>query len=187
MLTMNDLRSGVTIIEDGDPWIILETDFMRKAQRRPVMRTKIRNLRSGQVRERTFKQGDSIPEADVGKAKARFLYAADRRYTFMDETTYEQYTLSEDALGTAAAFLREGMLVDLLTFEGNPVVVQLPIKVGAKVISAPPGLRGDSATNIMKEVVVEGNVKVKVPLFVKEGDTIIVDTRTGEYVSRAGE
>jgi len=187
MLTMNELRSGVTIIEDGDPWIILETDFMKKAQRRPVMRTKIRNLRSGQVKERTFKQGDSIPEADVGKTKARFLYAADRRYTFMDEATYEQYTLPAEALGTGAAFLREGVVVDLLTFEGNPVVAQLPIKVEAKVVSAPPGVRGDSATNIMKEVVVEGNVKVKAPLFVTEGDTIIVDTRTGEYVSKAGE
>lgn len=187
MLTMNDLRQGVTIIEGGDPWVVLETDFMKKAQRRPVMRTKIRNLRSGQVKERTFKQGDSIPEADVGKVKARFLYAADHRYTFMDETTYEQYTLSEDALGSSGVFLHEGMVVDLLTFEGNPVVVQLPIKVEAKVISAPPGVRGDSATNIMKEVLLEGNVKVKAPLFVTEGDTIIIDTRTGTYVSKAGE
>lgn len=184
---MNDLRQGVTILEGGDPWVVLETDFMKKAQRRPVMRTKIRNLRSGQVKERTFKQGDNIPEADVGKVKARFLYAADRNYTFMDETTYEQYTLSGEVLGASAAFLREGSVVDLLTFEGNPVVAQLPIKVEAKVISAPPGVRGDSATNIMKEVTIEGNVKVKAPLFVKEGDTIIVDTRTGEYVSKAGE
>ena len=187
MLAMNDLRQGVTILDGGDPWVVLETDFMKKAQRRPVMRTKIRNLRSGQVKERTFKQGDNIPEADVGKVKARFLYAADRNYTFMDDMTYEQYTLSGDVLGTSVAFLREGSVVDLLTFEGNPVIAQLPIKVEAKVISAPPGVRGDSATNIMKEVTVEGNVKVKAPLFVKEGDMIIVDTRTGEYVSKAGE
>lgn len=187
MLSMNDLRQGVTILEDGDPWVVLETDFMKKAQRRPVMRTKIRNLKSGQVKERTYKQGDNISEADVGKAKARFLYATGEQYTFMDDVTYEQYTLDADALGSSAPFLHEGMPVDLVTFEGTPVVAQLPLKVEAKVISAPPGVRGDSATNIMKEVVVEGGVKVKAPLFVKEGDAIIVDTRTGEYVSKAGE
>lgn len=186
MLTINDLRIGVTITEAGDPWVILETDFMKKAQRRPVMRTKIRNLRTGQVKDRTFKQGDSIPEADVGKAKAQFLYSADRRYTFMDQGTYEQYTLSEDALGSAARFLRESMAVDLLTFEGAPVAVQLPIKIPLKVVSAPPGVRGDSVSNLVKEIVVEGGMKLKAPLFITEGDTVIVDTRTGEYVGKAG-
>lgn len=186
MLSMNDLRQGVTILEGGDLWLILESEFMRKAQRRPVMRTKLRNVKTGAVKERTFKQGDSIPEADVGKTKARFLYAAGDTLTFMDETTYEQHTLSKDAVGAGASFLHEGMVVEIVTFEGAPIVAQLPIKMEAKVMSAPPGIRGDSATNIMKEVVLEGNAKVKAPLFVKEGDVIIVDTRTGEYVSKAG-
>jgi len=187
MLTINDLRVGVTIAEAGDPWVILETDFMKKAQRRPVMRTKIRNLRTGRVKDRTFKQGDSIPEAEVGKGKAQFLYTADRQYTFMDQGTYEQYALSGDAIGSAAQFLREGMVVDLLTFEGLPVAVQLPIKIPMKVISAPPGVRGDSVSNLQKEITVEGGMKLKAPLFVKEGDTVVIDTRSGEYVSKAGE
>lgn len=187
MLSMNDLRVGVTVTEAGDPWVVLKTDFMKKAQRRPVMRTKLRNIRTGQVKERTFKQGDSIPEADVAKIKAQFLYAGGQQYTFMDQGTYEQYVLAADAVGSAVSFLREGLVVDLLTFEGSPVAVQLPIKITLKVVSAPPGVRGDSASNITKEVVLEGDIKVKAPLFVKEGDAIVVDTRTGEYVGKAGE
>lgn len=186
MLAMNDLRVGVTITEAGDPWVVLETDFMKKAQRRPVMRTKIRNLRTGAVKEQTFKQGDSIPEAEVTKAKAQFLYGGGDQYTFMDQGTYEQYTVAKSVVSGAAAFLREGLEVDLLIFEGSPVAVQLPIKLTMKVVSAPPGVRGDSASNISKEVVVEGDMKIKAPLFVKEGDAIVVDTRTGEYVGKAG-
>lgn len=184
---MNDLRIGVTLLEGGEPWIVLETNFMKKAQRRPVMRTKIRHLKTGAVKERTYKQGDSITEADVGKTKAQFLYASGDSCMFMDQTSYEQYALSKEALGTGAEFLREGMTVDIMTFEGNPVVAQLPLKMEAKVISAPPGVRGDTATNVMKEVTLEGNVKAKAPLFVKDGDVIMIDTRTGEYVSKAGE
>lgn len=184
MLSMNDLRTGITLLEAGDPWVVLATDFMRKAQRRPVMRTKIRNLRTGQVKERTFKQGDSIAEADVAKVKAQFLYQRDGQFTFMDASTYEQYSVSKDAVGSAAAFLCEGVLVDLLTFQGSPVAVQLPSKLNLSVIAAPPGVRGDSASNITKEVTLEGGTKIKAPLFVKEGDTITVDTRTGEYVGK---
>ncbi len=187
MLTINDLRVGATITEAGDPWVVLETDFMKKAQRRPVMRTKIRNLRTGAVKGRTFKQGDSIPEADVAKVKAQFLYRAGEAYTFMDQSTYEQFTLSAETVGAQAAFLREGMPVDLLAFEGAAVAVQLPIKMTMTVTSAPPSVRGDSASNISKDITVEGGTRVKAPLFVKEGDSIVVDTRTGEYVGKAGE
>jgi elongation factor P len=186
MLTMNDLRQGATIVEAGDPWVIIESDFMKKAQRRPVMRTKIRNLRTGQVMHKTYKQGDTVPEADVTKAKAQFLYASGDQYTFMDQTSYEQYTMSAEQLGDAAKYLRDGMEVDLVRFEGLPVSVQLPIKIEVKIVSAAPGVRGDSASNIMKEAAIEGGVRVQVPLFIKAGDTIRIDTRTGEYVERAG-
>lgn len=187
MLTMNDLHQGVAVLEGGAPWIVLETDFMKKAQRRPVLRTKMRNLRTGQVKERTFKQGETISEAEVAKNKAQFIYQTAGVYTFMDEVTYEQYELSGDAVGQAAPLLRAGMVADVITFEGKPVVAQMPLKVEVKVVSAPPGVRGDSASNISKEVMVEGNVKVKTPLFIREGDVVVVDTRTGEYVRKAGE
>ena len=185
MLTINDLRQGVTVIEGSDPWVVVEADFMKKAQRRPVMRTKLRNLRTGQVIHRTYKQGDSIPEADVTKAKAQFLYATGDHYTFMDHTTYEQYTLSRDQVGAGAQFLREGGDVELVTFAGAPVAVQLPIKVELKVLQAAPGIRGDSASNIMKDATLEGGIRIQVPLFIREGDVVRVDTRTGEYAERA--
>lgn len=191
MLGISDLAAGVTITEGGDPWVVLETDFMKKAQRRPVLRTKIRNLRTGQVKERTFRQGESIPEAHVEKRKARFLYTAEgagatEQATFMDQETYEQYVLSSRVLGTTAAFLKEGMEVEVLISEGVPVAVQLPRKVTLTVVSAPPGVRGDSVSNIMKEVILEGGVNVKAPLFIKAGDSVMVDTRTGEYAGKAG-
>ena len=186
MLTMNELRQGATITENGDPWIILESDFMKKAQRRPVMRTKMRNLRTGQVVSKTFKQGDSAEEADIAKTKAQYLYMTGNEYAFMNQENYEQYSLSKEQLGDAVRFLQEGMELEILLFESNPVSVELPIKVEMKVVQAAPGIRGDSASNIMKEVVVEGGAKMQAPLFIKEGDVIRVDTRTGEYVERVG-
>lgn len=187
MLTMNDLRQGATIIESSDPWIVVESDFMKKAQRRPVMRTKLRNLRTGQVIHKTYKQGDSIPEADITKSKAQYLYRDGEGYAFMDQGTYEQYTLSAEQVGDGAKFLRDGMEVDLIVFESAPVSIQLPIKVEVKILEAAPGIRGDSASNIMKEATIEGGVRIQVPLFIKEGDTVRIDTRTGEYVERAGQ
>ncbi len=184
MLTMNDLRQGVTITENGDPWIILESDFMKKAQRRPVMRTKLRNLRTGQVISKTFKQGDSAEEADIARTKAQVLFSSGNEYTFMNQENYEQYSLTSEQIGDSAKFLHEGMEVEVLMFENAPVSVKLPIKIEAKIIEAAPGIRGDSASNIMKEATAEGGVKIQVPLFVKEGDVIRIDTRTGEYVER---
>lgn len=186
MLTMNDLRQGATLVEGGDPWIVVESDFMKKAQRRPVMRTKLRNLRTGQVVHKTYKQGDSIPEADVTKSKAQLLYKGADGYAFMDQSSYEQYTISAEQIGDGAKYLRDGMEVELVSFEGAPVSVQLPIKVEVKVTEAAPGIRGDSASNIMKEATAEGGIRIQVPLFIKEGDTVRIDTRTGEYVERAG-
>lgn len=184
MLTMNDMRQGQTFTENGDPWIVLESDFMKKAQRRPVMRTKARNLRTGQVVNKTYKQGDSIEEADIARTKAQVLYGNENEFTFMNQETYEQYTLSKEQIGDGAKFLFEGMEVEVMIFEGNPVSVKLPIKIEMKIVEAAPGIRGDSASNIMKEATAEGGVRLQVPLFIKEGDVVRIDTRTGEYVER---
>ncbi len=186
MLTMNDLRAGATFIENGDPWVVLESDFMKKAQRRPVMRTKARNLRTGQVVHKTFKQGDTMEEADITKAKAQVLYKNGDAYAFMDQASFEQFELSAEMIGDNAMLLSEGMEVDLLMFEGAPVSVSLPIKVEKKVAEAAPNIKGDSASNIMKDATLEGGMRIQVPLFINAGDRIRVDTRTGEYVERVG-
>lgn len=185
MLTMNDIRQGATITIDNDPWVVVESDFMKKAQRRPVMRSKLRNLRTGQVIQRTFMQGETIPEAEVQKATVQFLYETNGQYTFMNQESYEQYTLNAEQIGDGAKYLYDGMNVSALIYEGAPVAIQLPVKVEVKVIAAAPGVRGDSASNVMKEATIEGGTKIQVPLFIKEGDTVRIDTRTGDYVERA--
>lgn len=184
MLTMNDLTRGVTVMERGEPWVVVSADHMKKSQRAPVMRTKLRNIRTGRVLQRTYMQGEAIEEAPIEKRTVQFLYARDGRYTFMHPESFEQMELTGEQIGDGARFLRDGMEVDALLFEGQPVAIHLPVKVELRVVSAAPGVRGDSASNIMKDATLEGGIRIQVPLFVREGDTVRVDTRTGTYVER---
>lgn len=170
---------------EGEPYVVVSAEFLRKQQRRPVVRSVLRNIRTGQTKEHSFQQSDKVPEADIERKPFQFLYTNENSWSFMDQETYEQIELSKDAVGDAAQFLLEGQEATLVLFERNPVGVELPIKIDRKVIEAAPGVRGNTSTNVMKEVVVEGNVRVKAPLFIKEGDSIRIDTRTGEYVERA--
>lgn len=184
MLSMNDLKIGTTITEQGDPCIVIAADHLKKSKMAPVMRTKIRNLRTGRVLHKTYKQGDSIEEAHVVKMPVQFLYAEGDLYTFMNEETYEQYELTAEKIGDGRVFLREGMGVDILLFNDAPVAVGLPVKVDLLVEHAAPDVKGNSASNVMKEIVLQGGIKMQAPLFVKAGDTVRVDTRTGAYVER---
>lgn len=185
MLSMNDVRKGKAIVIEGEPYLVVEANFLKKQQRRPVVRSKLKHLRSGSMREHTFMQSDKIAEADIAKQTYQFLFASNGRYTFMNQETYEQVELGQDIVGEAAQYLLEGQEADMLLFDDVPISVALPIKIERKVIEAPPGVRGDTSGSVMREIVVEGGVKVRAPLFISEGDTIRVDTRTGEYVERA--
>lgn len=184
MLTMNDLKAGLIIELEGEPYQILTKEFVRYAQRRPVMVTKLKNLISGKVIKKTFQQADRIAEANITKTKAQFLYKEKDDYYFMDEKTYEQFSLPKTILGKKALFLLENTAVTILNYNEKPINIELPIKMSFKVISAPPGIRGDTAQAGTKEVEIETGLKVKVPLFIKEGDIIKVDTRDGSYVER---
>jgi elongation factor P len=185
MLSMNDVRKGKAIVLEGEPYLVMEANFLKKQQRRPVVRSRLKHLKTGNMREHTFMQSDKIEEADITKQKWQFLFGDGTRFTFMDQATYEQLEFTQDVVGEAARYLLEGQEVDLLLFDGAPVSVLLPIKIERKVIEAPPGVRGDTSGNLVKEVVVEGGVKLKAPLFINEGDVIRLDTRTGDYVERA--
>jgi elongation factor P len=186
-LSLSDLKVGTTIGIKGDPWIITAAEFMKKSKTRPVVRTTIRNLRTGQVQEQTFQQGDIIKAAEVEKVKAQYLFRNQSAATFMQADTFEQHSIPLTNIEHALPWLREGQEVTLIVHEGNPVSVELPPHIEVKVTSAPPGVRGDSATNVMKEIVIDTGAKIKAPLFIKEGDTILVDTRTGKYVERANK
>lgn len=187
MLSMNDVRKGKMITLEGEPYLVVSAEFLRKQQRRPVVRSVLKHIRTGQTREHSFQQADKVPEADIERRIAQFLFAEADHYTFMDQTSFEQTELPAATVGELAAYLVEGQTAEILFFEGQPVTLDLPIKIDRKVIEAPPGVRGDTSTNVMKEVLVEGNVKVRVPLFVQTGDTIRLDTRNGAYVERVGQ
>ncbi len=187
MLTMNDLRVGVAITHEGEPYVVLWSDFMRTAMRKPVMRTKLRNLISGRVLELTFKPDDKIQEADLERNKASYLYAQNGEHYFMDQTTYDQFFLSNDQLGDQAKYLKEGLEVQVLNYEGRPVTIQIPKKVEFTVVEAPDAVRGDTATNTSKTIKLDNGLEVRAPMFIKQGERILVNTETGEYSARAGE
>lgn len=185
MLSMNDVRKGKAIVLEGEPYLVMEASFLKKQQRRPVVRSRLKHLKTGNMREHTFMQSDKIEEADITKQKWQFLFGDGTTFTFMDQATYEQLEFTQEVVGEAARYLLEGQEVDLLLFDGNPVSVLLPIKIERKITETAPGVRGDTSANVMKEAKIEGDVTVKVPLFIKEGDSIRIDTRSGEYVERA--
>jgi len=184
MLGMNEIRKGKVIVFEDEPWVVMSADFLRKQQRRPVMRTILKHLKTEKVREHTFQQSDKVEEAALERKAMQFLYGDENSFSFMDPSSFEQLDLSAEAVGELARYLLPEQEVEVMFFEGRPLAVSLPIKIERKVIEAPPGVRGDTSTNVMKDAVIEGGVKIKVPLFIDEGDVIRVDTRTGEYVER---
>lgn len=185
ILTLSDIRKGKMIVLDGEPYVIVSAEFLRKQQRRPVVRSILKHIKTGQTREHSFQQSDKVPEADVERKPYQFLYSDGTVYTFMDQQTYDQLELGPEVVGDMAQYLLDGQEVEVLLFEGGPVNIELPIKINRKVIEAAPGVRGDTSSNTTKEVIVEGNVRIKAPLFIKEGDVIRIDTRSGVYVERA--
>ncbi len=184
MLSMNDLKPGVLIELDGEPYQILESNFNKVAQRRPVMQTKIRHVVSGKVRAETFQQSDSIREADIERLKAKFIYRTKNEFFFQTEDG-QKMGFDEDALEEKIGYLKKDMPVEIFTFKAKPISVELPIKVVLEVKDAPPATRGDTVQGALKNVVLETGAEIKVPLFIEAGQKIEVDTRSGTYVRRA--
>ncbi len=184
-MDINALKKIGLIIEfEGQPYQILESQHARTAQRRAFVRTKLKNLITGIVKEKTFNTGDEIKEANLEKVKANFLYADQKNLYFMEEKTFEQIFLSRSQVTPKDKFLKEGLEVTILLFKHKPINIELPIKIELKVTQSPPGVRGDSATNIMKKVKLENGLEINAPLFIKEGDIIRVNTESGEYIER---
>jgi elongation factor P len=184
-MDINDLKKiGLVIQLDGQPYEVIESQHARTAQRRAFVRTKLKNLITGLVKEKTFNAGDKIEEANLEKIKANFLYADQEDVFFMENKNFEQFSLSRKQISPKDKFLKDGQEVTILIFNGKPISIELPAKVELKVIEAPPGIKGDSATNIMKKVKLETGLEIDAPLFIKAGDIIRVNTETGEYVER---
>lgn len=181
---MNDLKVGVVVNLDDAPYQVVWSDFMRTAQRKPVMRTKLRHLITDQVLEKTFKPGDKIAEADLRRNRAQFMYREGDNFNFMDSENYEQFYFTKDQIGDISNYIKEGEDVDVLNFNDKPVTITIPPKVNLRVVEAPPGVKGDSAGNVTKKVKVETGYEVAVPLFIKEGEVVRINTETGDYVER---
>lgn len=185
MLGMNDLRAGIVFKMDGEPYLILLSNFLRMAQRKPVRQAKVRNLITGKILELSFKLDDRFEEADVQRVQASYLYHDDETATFMNTETYDQVSVELANLGDFTNYLQDGAEVSLLLFEGKPIGVDLPKKVDLKVTETPDAVRGDTAQgSVMKEAKVETGYTVRVPMFIKQGDTIRINTDTGDYVER---
>ena len=183
--SLNDIKKGIVLNYQGEPCIVMDASFMRMQQRKPVMQTKLKNLRSGKVIEYSFKPGERVEEADITRKKAAFLYAQDSQCYFMDQETYDQFFINASEIGEGKNFLKEGQEVEVLRFDEIPISIQLPKKIDLRVTEADAAVKGDTASgNVTKEVTLETGATIRAPLFVKEGDLIRINTDTGEYAER---
>jgi elongation factor P len=185
MLSISEIKIGKIIKIANEPFVIVRADHHKMGRGGAVLKTKLRNLISGNTLERTFQGNEKAEEAETQKKKANYLYRDDESANFMDNESYEQFSLPLEQIGERQKFLKENTEVDILYFDGNPVALELPVKMEFKVISAPPGVRGNSAGSVTKAVEIETGTEVNVPMFINEGDIIRINTDTGEYAERA--
>lgn len=183
MYTAADLRKGLRIEIEGTPYLITEFNFVKPGKGQALYICKLKNLVTGATISKTFRSNDKIDEPKLEEKKLHFSYVKDDKYVFLDNN-YEEISISADTLGDRKLFLSEDMEVEVLFHNGISVDITLPYFVEKKVIHTEPGVRGDTATNVLKPATVEGGFQLQVPLFVNEGDIIKIDTRTGEYVDR---
>jgi elongation factor P len=185
MLSYFDLRKGVKFILEGQPYEVLEFQQIYKAQDMVVAKTKIRNLINGKVLEKTFHQDDKFEEAELEKIEVKFLYVHRGKFGFCEtQNPKARFELTKEQIGEGVKFLKPNQILTGIKFQGKIINIILPIKVQLKVIEAPPGVKGERAQPGTKQVTLETGAKINVPLFVEEGDTLEVNTETGEYVRR---
>jgi len=185
MLNYSDIKKDTQIVIDDEPYEILEARPMKKARGQATLQTRIRNLITGNVLSKNFQPGETFEEADISKMEAKHLYSHRSRYFFSEiDNPSKRFDLTAEQIGIAAKFLKPEQIVEGLIFRGKIINISLPIKVQLKVITAPPSIKGERAQAGTKQVILETGAKINVPTFIKKGDTIEVNTETGEYVRR---
>ncbi len=184
MISSNDFRPGVSIVLDGAVWRVVEFLHVKPGKGSAFVRTKLKNVKTGAVVERTFRAGETVPQANLEKTTMQHTYKEADDYVFMDMETYEEARLSEAQIGDKVKYLIEGMEVGVLTWEGQVLDVELPNFVVLEVIETDPGVRGDTATGGTKPAIVSTGAQVMVPLFISVGERIRIDTRTDSYLGR---
>lgn len=184
MLNFNEIKTGRIILLNEEPYVIVKADHHQMGRGGAVLKVKCRNLISGNVLERTYQGSEKAEEAATEHKKANFMYKDKDEAFFMDNESYEQFGLSLEEIGDKVQFLKEGTNVNVLYFNDKPVSLDLPIKMEFKVTSAPPGIKGNSAGNVNKQIEIETGATINAPMFIEEGDLIRINTETGEYVER---
>jgi elongation factor P len=184
MISAGDFRNGVTLEIEGNVVQVIEFQHVKPGKGAAFVRTKLKNIKSGGVVEKTFRPTEKFPQARIDRLDMQYLYKDGDIYNFMNTTTYDQITLTEDQVGDAMKFVKENEMVKMLSHNGEVFSVEPPLFVELQITETEPGFKGDTATGASKPAIVETGAQVMVPLFVNQGETIQIDTRTGEYLKR---
>lgn len=183
-INVGDFRKGMKVLLDGQPCELLSVEFKKPGKGQAVYTTRIRNLMNGKIYDNKYRSGDSLESADVRNADGNYSYFDGKEYVFMDNESYEQVALAREIVGDDAAFLLDQITVDVLFYNDRPVGITLPSHIVMTITECEPGVKGDTATNATKSATVETGHKIQVPLFIREGDRVKIDTRSGSYVER---
>ena len=185
MISTNDLKNGITIEVEGSIYVVMDSQHVKPGKGAAIVKTKLKNLRTGSIIEKTFNAGVKVSTARIEKQLMQYLYEMNNSYYFMNMETYEQVELGKDQVGEGYKYLKENLEVYITFFEGEVLGLDLPDKVNLKVTHTEPAVKGNTTNNAMKDAEVETGIQVRVPLFIEEGETIIISTEDGKYVSRA--
>lgn len=181
-----DIKKGIVILHNNEPWIVTEFQHINPGKGAAFVRTRIKNAKSGRTLEQTYKVSETITLVAVEYRNMQYLYHDATGYTFMDNANYEQSTMNDADVGDQGKYLRDGMEVTLTIYEGQPIAIQLPRKMNFKVVETTPAVKGDTASgNVQKDAKTDNGFMIRVPIFINEGEMVVVNTDTGEYVERA--
>ena len=185
MISTNDLKNGITIEYDGAIYVVLSTEHVKPGKGAAIVKAKLKNLRTGAIFEQTFNAGVKVATARIEKQQMQYLYSMNDVYYFMNMDSYEQLEISADVVGDGVNYLKENLEVYITSYEGEILGLDFPDKVELKVVHTEPAVKGNTTTNALKDAEVETGMNVRVPLFIEEGEVILVSTSDGKYVSRA--
>lgn len=185
MVIVTDLKTGAVYKENNQPFLVIKYEHIKVSRGSANVKLRVRNLINGQVLEKGYISTAKLEPADVSRKNAQYLYKDGDNYIFMDPTTYDQFAIPEEVIGEPARFLTEGVVVQVLSFEDKAITVDLPITMIFEITYTEPGYKGNTVSNVLKDATVNNGAIVKVPTFIKIGDKVKIDTRTGEYSSKA--
>ncbi|UJF31267.1 elongation factor P [Paenibacillus hexagrammi] len=185
MISVNDFKTGLTIEVDGDLFTVQDFQHVKPGKGAAFVRSKLKNLRNGNTVERTFRAGENVGRAHIDNRAMQYLYASGSEHTFMDTETFDQISLEQDQLKWELNFLKENMMIKIMSYQGEILGINMPKSVELKVEETEPGIKGNTATGATKSAKLETGLNVQVPLFINEGDVLLIDTDDGKYISRA--